>query len=119
MEKKKIPEFASEAEEARFWDTHSIEDFADDLEDAPPIKISPDARTQPISLRLSIKTLTALKRVATAQGIGYQSLMKQWIEDRLKTEDQPKRRQLKELVRKAQGELLQIQDSLEEIKKRA
>lgn len=33
MKKKKIPKFKTEEEEARFWETHSLTDYVDELEE--------------------------------------------------------------------------------------
>ena len=34
MKRKKLPIFKSSNEEAKFWDTHSVADYIDDLEPA-------------------------------------------------------------------------------------
>ncbi|MEW5987850.1 MAG: CopG family antitoxin [Chloroflexota bacterium] len=112
MAKKKIPDFSSEAEEAHFWSTHSIDDYLDGLEDAPLPQVSPEARTQAISLRLSTKTLTALKQAAAKRGVGYQTLMKQWLEEKLQEGEQPEQREFEEIVVRTQTALSQAQTLL-------
>lgn len=89
MPEKRIPDFATEAEEAQFWRTHSIESYESELEDVPPPQILPGARTQAVSLRLSINILTALKQVAALQGISYQNLIRQWLEEQLRQLENP------------------------------
>jgi predicted DNA binding CopG/RHH family protein len=117
MTKKRIPDFATEVEEAHFWRTHSIEEYESELEDMPPPQLLPEARTQAVSLRLSVGTLTALKQIAGARGIGYQTLIKQWLEERLQQSENPSQHRLEELVYKAQGALKEAQFSLEEIQR--
>jgi predicted DNA binding CopG/RHH family protein len=75
----KIPEFASLAEEAEFRDTHDPMEADVTFEDARPRK------TQ-ISLRLDPKTITRLKTVAQQRGVGYQTLIRMWVMERLSQE---------------------------------
>jgi predicted DNA binding CopG/RHH family protein len=82
----KLPQFASEQEESEFWDTHDSTDYMDDTEpvDVRFIDARP-AKTQ-ISLRLEAETIARLKEVAKHKGIGYQTLIRMWVMERLQQE---------------------------------
>jgi predicted DNA binding CopG/RHH family protein len=79
----KIPQFASEQEEAEFWATHDATEFLDEtrpvdvsfVDDRPPKK--------QISLRLDPEVIEQLKTVAARKGIGYQTLIRMWVMERL------------------------------------
>ncbi len=79
----KIPTFKDEQEESEFWDTHSFTDYLDETEpvdiefvDARPHKVQ-------ISLRLAPSTITRVKAAARQQGIGYQTLIRMWVLEKL------------------------------------
>jgi predicted DNA binding CopG/RHH family protein len=82
----KIPKFANEQEEAEFWDTHSITDFLDELTPVDVTVIDSRPRKEQISLRLDRETITRLKAVARQRGIGYQTLIRMWVMERLNQE---------------------------------
>ena len=84
--KLKVPRFASEAEEREFWETHDTADYFD-LEKAVPASF-PNLKpsTISISLRLSISTLERLKIAANKRDVPYQSLLKVWLEEKLREE---------------------------------
>lgn len=89
-----IPEFASEADEARFWGTHS---WSDELlagaakgprdPDLPPPRPRGKKQAAPISLRLEGNITERLKRLAARKGMGYQTLLKQFVLERLYEEE--------------------------------
>ena len=83
-----IPAFASEEEEAAFWQTHrfsdALMDAAPSLEDwgAPPARPSAS-----ITLRIDPLLLTRLQRLAGRRSLPYQRLLKQFLEERLVEEE--------------------------------
>ncbi len=83
---KKIPKFASEADERRFWETHDSTDYVDWSKAQrvrfPNLKLS----TTAISLRLPQGTLDRIKLAANRRDVPYQSLIKVWLEEKLATE---------------------------------
>jgi len=85
----KIPKFADDQEEARFWESHDSTEY---LEETEPVDVQfVDARppkTQ-ISLRIDAETVQRLKIVAKEKGVGYQTLMRMWVMERLQTEESP------------------------------
>jgi len=84
----KLPRFSSEQEEAAFWDTHDSTAF---LEDTAAVDVTfVDARPTKklISLRLEPGAIARLKAIAQQKGVGYQTLMRMWVMERL-AQEQP------------------------------
>ena len=83
---KKIPRFTNEAEERRFWETHDSTDYVDwskaQRARFPNLKLS----TKAISLRLPEGTLDRIKIAANKRDMPYQSLIKYWLDEKLKAE---------------------------------
>lgn len=79
--KHKLPRFANDREEAEFWSAHSVEEFADQLQDLD-IQIRP-ARTEQIALRFYKDDLEALKKLAKRRRVGHttlvRSIVEQWL----------------------------------------
>jgi hypothetical protein len=86
-----IPTFRSEAEEAEFWATHSL--GAEILAQAEPIpegELPPPrqvSRTRPVSVRFDEATLARLRALARKKNKGYQSLLKEFVIERLYEEE--------------------------------
>lgn len=82
--KKRIPKFKSLEEERKFWDTHSVTEFLDELR---PVKVEfTRPRKKLISLRLDVPQIESLKQIAAHKGLGYLSLIRYWINERLSKE---------------------------------
>lgn len=79
----RLPKFANEQEEAEFWDTHDSTEFL--AETAPVDFTFVDARPtkQQISLRLEPAVIERLKSIARSKGIGYQTMIRLWVMERL------------------------------------
>ena len=82
----KTPKFASLQEEADFWDTHDSTDYLDDTTEVDVTFVDARPRKTQISLRLDPQTIAQLKAVAARQGIGYQTLIRMWVMERLRQE---------------------------------
>jgi predicted DNA binding CopG/RHH family protein/DNA-binding XRE family transcriptional regulator len=82
---KKLPEFTSEAEERKFWETHDSADYVDWSEAAqvrfPKLKPS----TRSISIRLPESLLEEVQILANKNDVPYQSLIKMLIAQSLHT----------------------------------
>ena len=80
---KKVPRFANEAEERRFWETHDSTDYVDWSKARrarfPNLKLS----TTSISLRLPQDLLDCIKIAANKRDVPYQSLIKVWLRERV------------------------------------
>ena len=77
-----IPLFRSEAEEARFWDTHDSTEF---LGEFTPVTVTfPHPKPKVlVSVRLAKSDVVLLRHVASRKGIGYGSLIRMWLIERL------------------------------------
>lgn len=92
-----IPAFTSEAEEAAFWATHEFgagmledEDRPEPGEVVPPVRSSspaPRRRTQSITIRIEADTLSRLKAIAARKNMAYQTLLKDFVIERLYQEE--------------------------------
>ncbi len=77
-----IPDFADEAAEARFWEAHGLDGrlMATSVHEA-------DARdSTTITLRFDPRMLSRIKRIARSRFLNYQSMMKQWLAERIEEE---------------------------------
>ena len=83
---KPIPKFRNEKEERRFWEKHDSADYVDWSKAKrvtfPNLKLS----TTSISLRLPQGTLDRIKVAANKRDMPYQSLIKYWLNEKLKAE---------------------------------
>lgn len=80
---KSIPEFADEAQERAFWETHDSSEY---LAWSKARKVSlPNLKptTKTISLRLPQHLLDSIKVAANARDVPYQSLIKVWLQEKL------------------------------------
>ena len=82
MKPPKIPHTDSIAELARFWDTHDLTDFEDELEEVPePIF---ERRTEEtVTIHISTEEVEAVKRLAQARGMEHTALIREWVLEKL------------------------------------
>lgn len=76
---KKIPEFKTEAEERKFWESHDSTEYVDwsQARTASFPNLKPSTKT--ISLRLPEALLDRIKIEANKRDMPYQSLIKAWL----------------------------------------
>lgn len=76
---KQIPEFKTEAEERRFWESHDSSDYVDwnKAETVSLARLKPSTKT--ISLRMPEGLLDRIKIEANKRDMPYQSLIKAWL----------------------------------------
>jgi predicted DNA binding CopG/RHH family protein len=77
-----LPPFESEEEEAEFWADASIEPR---LMNASLLKADTRESTT-ITLRFDPRMLARIKRIARSRYLNYQSMIKQWLAERLEQE---------------------------------
>lgn len=77
-----IPEFEGEAEEAAFWAGHSLDPR---LMNAT-IQRQTVRESTTITLRFDPQMLSRIKRLARHRYLNYQSMIKQWLAERLEEE---------------------------------
>lgn len=82
----KLPKFANEQEEAEFWATHDSTEYLDGSEPAEVTFEDVRQRKTQISLRLDAESIAQLRIVARRKGIGYQTLIRMWVMERLAQE---------------------------------
>lgn len=87
-----LPEKMTEEEARAFWDTHEVSEAyltklegEGEPEDLPPTR-TPTA-SQSINLRLEANTLKRLKAMAARKQMGYQTLLKSFLTERLYEEE--------------------------------
>lgn len=77
----RIPEFKTRDEEAKFWETHSFSEFADELK---PVKVQfAKNLSEGITIRFDQQTLNKIRELAHKKGIGPTTLARMWIIDHL------------------------------------
>ena len=77
-----IPKFDSEQEEARFWAENRL-----DARLMNGSLLKTDAReSTTVTLRFDPRMLARIKRIARSRYLNYQSMIKQWLSERLEKE---------------------------------
>jgi predicted DNA binding CopG/RHH family protein len=84
-----LPTDLSDEEQLEFWETHGLsEEFLDKTEEVPAEeRPQRSEKAVPISVRFDAHTLDRLKTLADHRGIGYQTLLKQFVGERLYEEE--------------------------------
>ncbi|MEB0114253.1 BrnA antitoxin family protein [Variovorax sp. RTB1] len=82
---KAIPKFATEAQERAYWEKHDSTDYLDwsNAKKVTLPNLKPTTKT--ISLRLPQHLLDSIKVAANARDVPYQSLIKVWLQEKLRT----------------------------------
>ena len=80
MKTKTLPRTDSIQELARFWETHDLTDFEDELEEvAGPVF----GRDDSIRLRLPSRDAKEVHRLAQSKGVTQAELIRQWVLQKL------------------------------------
>lgn len=77
----KIPKFKNDKDAADFWDTHSLVDYEEDLEQVEVEFVRPEKRA--ILIHLENSELEKLKLAAKQKGVDHSSLLTMWVKERL------------------------------------
>jgi hypothetical protein len=84
---KEMPSGLSDEEQLAYWETHGLtEEYLQKTEEVPEEE-RPRTRTSPISVRFDAHTLSRLKSLAEKRGVGYQTLLKEFVTERLYEEE--------------------------------
>ncbi len=84
-----VPRFSSEQEEAAYWRTNALSDGlwatlpSAPEEDLPPMR----PRTRSVVIRFDDSTLRRMKALALRRNKGYQTLLKEFVVERLYDEE--------------------------------
>ena len=87
----KIPKFRTEAEEAKFWDTHDSTEFLTEFTPAK-LKFAPPQPKVLVSIRLAKSEAKRLRLLAEQKGLAFGSLLRMWVKERLLSEMQISRK---------------------------
>ena len=82
MNASNLPQTDSIQELARFWDTHDLTEFKNDLEE---VREPVFQREQRITVYLEGDEADALRKIATSQGVPDAELVRQWVIERIQT----------------------------------
>jgi len=85
MKKQIIPEFDSIEEMAKFWDTHDLTDFEDQLVEVKGVFYRP-SKPKNLSVSLKPNELKALQKIAKKKGMDSLTLIRRWILERIRKE---------------------------------
>lgn len=82
MKGNKLPQTDSIEELARFWDTHDLTEFGDQLEEViEPIFEHEHGTT--MVLRLEPEEIKAVEKIAKIRGVGQSELLRDWVQEKL------------------------------------
>ena len=80
----KIPKFKNDREIRDFWDKHHLSDFEEDLK---PAGIAfQKQHKEVVTIRLDRPIISTLKAMAKRMGIGYSSLARIWVMEKIQKE---------------------------------
>ena len=80
MNEKKLPQTDSIQELARFWDSHDLTEFEDDLEEVQEPAFE---RGTSVTVRLSPDELESMKEIARARGLNHTDLIHEWVAEKV------------------------------------
>ena len=78
-----IPDFEGEKDEAEFWQAHEL----DGALLAGAVHEADSRESTTITLRFDPRMLSQIKRIARSRFLNYQSMLKQWLAERLEEEN--------------------------------
>jgi predicted DNA binding CopG/RHH family protein len=78
-----VPIFDSERAEADFWAEHRPEPR---LMETAVTRLSESSESVSINLRIDPRMLSRIKRLARSRFLNYQSMIKQWLSERMENE---------------------------------
>jgi hypothetical protein len=83
-----VPPFADEDEEAAFWATHELgEEILASMGPLPEAMLPTRPRTKPVTVRFDEDTVERIKALAARRHKGYQTMLKEFVMERLHEEE--------------------------------
>jgi hypothetical protein len=82
MKTRRLPQTDSIQELARFWDTHDLTDFEDQLEE---VKGPIFERRTVIPLNLESAEAKAVRKIAKTKGVADSELIHEWVREKIHT----------------------------------
>ncbi|HCJ12250.1 MAG: hypothetical protein A2Y14_02695 [Verrucomicrobia bacterium GWF2_51_19] len=83
---KEIPHFKDEVQERAFWAEHDSSEYVDWEQSSSTLFPDLKQKTKLVSLRLPESTIAKLKLLAHKKDISYQSLVKVFLADKIRSE---------------------------------
>jgi predicted DNA binding CopG/RHH family protein len=80
MKHSKLPQTGSVEELARFWDTHDLTDFENELEEVDDRVFE---RKPGIRVLLEAREIEAVNELAESRGVNSSELIREWIREKL------------------------------------
>ncbi len=84
MKTQNIPQTDSIEELAKFWDTHELTDFEDQMEEVTA-HIFERKKETVLEIHLKPNEVEAVKNIAKSKGVGNESLIREWVLEKLHT----------------------------------
>ena len=83
--KSRIPKFNSYAEEAEWWDTHSVSDYWDEF---TPVKLiyKPAKKASTLAVRLDLGLKKQVDALAYSQGLSPSTLVRMWMVEHIRSQ---------------------------------
>lgn len=75
-----VPQTDSIQELARFWDTHDLTDFEDQLEE---VREPAFEREKVVKVQLGPDEIEALNEIAKSRGVGSAALIREWVLEKI------------------------------------
>ncbi|MFO1430215.1 MAG: CopG family antitoxin [Candidatus Competibacteraceae bacterium] len=85
MKAQKLPQTDSIEELAKFWDTHDLTDFEDQLEEVKNPVFERELKTI-MKIYLQPQEAEAVKRIAEARKVDQETLIREWVIEKLHEE---------------------------------
>jgi O-acetylhomoserine/O-acetylserine sulfhydrylase-like pyridoxal-dependent enzyme len=80
MTKSRLPKTDSIEEMARFWDTHDLTEFEDELEE-----VTESVFEETVPVPLEPQEIQAVRKIAESKGIDYRALIHEWVVEKLQS----------------------------------
>lgn len=80
MNSQRLPQTDSIQELAKFWDTHDLTDFEDELEEVDEQVFERDTE---VTVHLESNDANALRAMAYARGVADSELVREWVLERI------------------------------------
>ena len=82
MKTQKLPQTDSIRELAKFWDTHDLTDFEEQLEEVKEPVFERQADTE-LKIHLHPEEAETVKRIAKSKGVAQEALIQEWVLEKL------------------------------------
>lgn len=80
----RIPKFKTEEEFAKFIEEHDLADYWKELEEVKEVTVAlPRPAKKMVALRIYPYLLEKIKKIARQKGVPYQTLIQQWLAEKV------------------------------------